>query len=148
MKRLFFAYRTKILTLVIISSFLLLASTCNKNEDVIQNVPVDLYLNINSTPYNNLNVVGGWVMIDGGLKGIIVYRKSMEEIKTYDRNCPYKPTSDCAIIFPENSGLIAADSCCGSRFLLSDGSVIKGPATLPLKEYNNTFDGAMIHIFN
>jgi nitrite reductase/ring-hydroxylating ferredoxin subunit len=132
----------------ILISLMVLFSTCNKNDDPIPNAYVNLFLGINSTQYVELNSIGGWVNVTGGVRGIVVYRKSLDEFVAFERNCPYQPSNDCARIQVESSGVTAIDSCCGSRFILIDGSIVNGPATISLKQYNTSFDGVTLHIYN
>lgn len=122
--------------------------SCKKDKDEIPNTYVNFYININSTQYIDLNPVGGWVYLTGGVRGIIVYRQSMEEFVALERNCSYQPSNECATVEVESSGMTAIDSCCGSRFLLMDGSLVNGPATRSLKLYQTSFDGNTLHIFN
>ena len=111
---------------------------------------IDIYLNPNSTQYSALNTVGGWVYLTDGVggKGILVYRLANEQFLAYDRTCTYDPDAAGAIIEMQASGLIAIDSLCGSKFLIIDGSVNHGPATVPLKQYQTSYDGNLLHIFN
>ena len=127
---------------------LLFFNSCKTDEDGIPNTYVNFYININSTQYIDLNSIGGWAYLTGGVRGIIVYRHSMEEFVALERNCPYHPSDDCAIVDVEPSGMTAVDSCCGSRFLLMDGSLVNGPATRSLKLYQTSFDGNILHVFN
>ena len=128
-----------------------IALSCKKNDPNNQSgVPVanvDTYINI--TGNGTLNVPTGWAYIAGGVRGILLYRKSSTEFMAYDRNCTYQPSNTCAIITADAGGIFAVDSCCTSRFYLSDGNVDKGPAIIPLTKYQATFDGVnTIHIFN
>lgn len=131
---------------------LLLSSTwsCGEKQahDSIPEVSVNLYLDINSTMYIELNTIGGWVYLTGGYKGILVYRVSVDEFVAYDRGCPYDPFEAAARIVMDPSGLTCSDSNCTSQFGILDGSVIKGPATVPLKRYNTYFDGNTLSISN
>ena len=61
--------------------------------------------------------------IEGGVKGIIVYRESLSNFKAYERNCTYQPTNTCATVSVDDTNLIAVDSCCGSMFSILDGSI-------------------------
>ncbi len=128
--------------------FLLLTPQCKKDKkDQIPYVYVNFYMNI-STQYIGLNNIGGYEYITGGVRGIIVYRRSTEEFMAYERDCPYQPSNSCALVQVDNSAVMAVDSCCGSKFLLLDGSIVKGPATIMLKQYHTSFDGTTLHIFN
>jgi len=141
----------KYLTLILSVLFcgLLLFSFCKKEEHpTIPNVYVDFYVDVSSTIYIELNTIGGWVYLTGGYKGILVYRNSVEDFVAFERTCPYDPDDDDAIIEVESSGLTVIDSCCMSRYLIIDGSVVNGPSTIPLKQYRTTFDGNMLHVFN
>lgn len=131
-----------------ISLLLVLVFTkCAKDDDQIENVYVDAYLNTTLPSYNNLVVVGGWVYIPGGVKGIIVYRRNNDEFVAFDRICTYKPAEGCAVAV-DSSNIIATDACCGSRFQLTDGIVIKGPASRGLKQYMATFTNGVVHVYN
>lgn len=135
-----------------ITAFLLLTaftfSACKKDDknDIAQNY-VDFYLYINEPSNITLNAVGGWVYVAAGTKGIIVYRRSQSEFTALERNCSYDPSTTCSIV-EVLSGISAIDSCCNSRFSIYDGSVINGPATQPLYQYNTTYDGSALRIYN
>ena len=127
------------------------AFSCKKkknNEQFIPYVYVDFYIPITNPQFVNLNAVGGWVYVTGGSKGIIIYRKSNDEFGAYDRHCPYMPENSCSLLYVSASGTTSIDSCCGSEFLLVDGSVLKQPSSYPMLRYQSTFDGNQLHVFN
>jgi len=136
---------TLILSLLLYSSW-----SCNDKAEhpSIPNVSVNVQLDISSTLYIELSTIGGYVYITGGYKGIVVYRVSPDEFVAYDRACPFNPTATCERITMDPSGLTLTDSCCTSKFSILDGSIIKGPATQPLKRYNTQYDGQILHIWN
>jgi len=140
----------KILTfLSFLFIFLLITPQCKKDkQETIPYAYVNFYVNVTSTQYLGLNNIGGYVYVTGGVRGIIIYRRSSDEFKAFERDCPYKPSSSSAIIEVDNSGVIAVDSSCGSQFLLIDGSIVKGPATITLKQYQTSFDGTNLHVYN
>ena len=131
-------------------TLLILSGGCTKEQphDTIPNVAVDLYLDINSTLYVQLATVGGWLYLTGGYKGILVYRVSADEFVAYDRACPYDPFEDKARLQMDLGNLTVVDTFCTSKFVIIDGSVLEGPATVPLKRYFTTFDGNILHIYN
>nr|MBK9650529.1 hypothetical protein [Bacteroidota bacterium] len=98
--------------------------------------------------YISLNIVGGWIYASSGYKGFIIYRQKPGCINAYERACPYDPTDDCSIVEVLKDNITAVDSCCGSQYLITDGNVIKGPATQTLQQYQTTFDGTILHVFN
>ena len=129
--------------------FLLFTPQCKKDKkDQIPYVYVNFYLDINSTLNTGLNNIGGYEYVTGGVRGIIIYRRSTDEFMAYERNCPYQPSNSCALVEVDNSAVMAVDSCCGSQFLLLDGSIVKGPATILLKQYHTYFDGIKLHVYN
>jgi len=126
----------------------LVFNSCKKegDDDIAQN-HVDYYLYLNEPSNINLNAVGGWMYVPAGTKGIIVYRRSDSDFTALERNCTYDPNTSCSIV-EVLSGISSIDSCCSSRFSIYDGSVINGPATHPLYQYNTYFDGSTLRIYN
>lgn len=143
-----FQIRFYLLTLGLMTTTLLFS--CKKKKDETQYIPyvyVDFYCSISNPQFINLNAVGGWVYVTGGSRGIILYRKSNDEVQAYDRHCPYLPENSCGLLQVRNT-TTAIDTCCGSEFLLSDGSVLKQPSSYPMLRYQTTFDGNQVHVFN
>ena len=140
--------KNKTVAIAMLATIGLLTATCKKddNPDVAQNyVDYTLYL---SEPSNiALNAVGGWQYVNAGTKGIIVYRRSQNEFTALERNCTYDPNASCSIV-EVVSGITSVDSCCTSKFSIYDGSVLNGPATQPLYQYNTFFDGNALRIYN
>ena len=122
---------------------------CSKDEEeYIPLVRVDLTIYTNDPAFNVISVPGTWTYVNGGSKGIIIYRAANSEFKAFDRHCTYQPDNSCSLVSVEASNISAKDDCCGSQFLLTDGTVIKNPASLPLKQYQTSYDGAVLRIFN
>ncbi len=135
---------TSLLTL-----FLFAFYGCKKdNNNTVPIVAVDLFIYVNNPSFINLNPVGGWVYVTGGVRGILIYRKSTTEFMAFDRDCTYQPADACATVEVDNTNIIATNVCCGSQFSIYDGSVLHGPAKFALKSYNTTFDGNVLHIYN
>mgnify|MGYP006208826503 FL=1 len=117
---------------IIIISILLFG--CTKTQD--QNIPlvrVDTTIYTNNPSFNAISVPGTWTYINGGSRGIIIYRVSNEEFRAFDRHCTYDSGNSCALVSVDATNITGVDECCGSTFILTDGSVTQGPATLPLK---------------
>src|SRR5690606_3430108 len=75
----------------IISIFLslfLCVSSCKKHIHPVPNIPFDITININLPSYSDLTGVGGYAFVEGGSKGIIVYRRSPNEFVAFDRHSP------------------------------------------------------------
>lgn len=128
---------------------LLFFSRCSKDEDsTIPLVTVNYTIHTNDPAYNAVSVPGTWMYINGGSRGIILYRASNSSFKAYDRHCTYDSGNSCATVYVESSNISAKDDCCGSQFLMTDGSILKNPASLPLKQYQTSFDGAVLRVYN
>ncbi len=125
--------------------------SCRKDaEDRVPNTPVDIELFLNNPSYIDLSVVGGWTYITGGSRGIIVYRNGPEEFIAMDRHCPYEVQNNNRV-FVNETNIIAEDSLgCGSKFVITDGSVTEGPSLFPLTRYQTSYNGAInkLRIFN
>jgi len=135
--------------LLLSAALLLLFVSCKKDvKNPIPDVYVNFYLNISSTLYIELASVGGWVNLTGGYKGIVVYRSSTDEFMAFERACPYDWEVDSAYVSVEPSGLVLKCKSCGSEFLIIDGSIVNGPATVSLKQYYTEYDGQNVHVYN
>lgn len=127
-----------------------LGSSCRKKdkEGEIPYVEVNFDVSLSDPSFVDLNAVGGWVYVSGGVLGIIIYRKSQNEFMAYERNCPYKPDDSCSRIAVDASNVKAKDDCCGSVFSLIDGTVLNGPSTRPMKQYATSLISTTVHVQN
>ncbi|MGB0368937.1 MAG: hypothetical protein ACPGU4_02005 [Flavobacteriales bacterium] len=125
------------------------AGSCRKGTiSGIPYVPVNLQLTVSNPQFAPLLAVGGWLTIGGGSQGIIVYRFSPNEFRAYDRHCTFQVDDVCRVDM-ESTDISAVDSeCCESKFLIVDGAPIDGPANIGLHQYNTSFDGNTLLIFN
>lgn len=135
-------------TLILVFILNLFSCKKDKNEG-IPNTYVDIYLYTNDPEFNNLTAIGGWVYLTGGSRGLVVTRTTMSDFAAFERHCPYNPGDPCGKVEVDTSTAITlTDPCCGSNFLLNDGSVVNGPSTSPLRRYQTNFDGSVLHIYN
>lgn len=136
-------------SLALIAGLVLVAGSCRKSQTSgVPPVMVDISINVNNPAYAALAVPGGWLYLTGGSQGLIVYRASNNEFRAMDRHCPYQPAELCRVKVDE-SELVARDSsCCHSAFLITDGSVIEGPAATSLQRYNTSYNGTVLRIYN
>jgi hypothetical protein len=122
---------------------------CKKSTDQIAPANVDFYVYLNQPDFQTLNTVGNYVYVTGGVKGIIVYHKTIDEFAAYERSCPYDPNVSAAIVQVDSTGLGLIDYNCGSRYNILDGSIVNGPSGYPLRQYYCEFDGiSSLHIHN
>ncbi|MCB9185977.1 MAG: hypothetical protein H6601_04450 [Flavobacteriales bacterium] len=138
-------------TFILLSLFAIIigSTSCERsNPSGIPYVPVNYQLVVSNPQFVALQATGGWVYINGGSKGIIVYRFSPEEFRAYDRHCTFQINDNCRVNV-DNTNITAVDTeCCDSHFLLVDGAPIDGPANIGLQQYNTQFDGNTLMIFN
>jgi nitrite reductase/ring-hydroxylating ferredoxin subunit len=129
----------KILTKILLFCILMLTSIkCNTPQNKIPFVYVDFTIDLNSAEFYELNAIGNYVYVTGGVSGIIIYRDSRDNFYAYERACPYDPDKGRVVV--EKNGYRVIDSVCGSEFSLTmDGAVLKGPARLPLRKYNTYY---------
>jgi hypothetical protein len=127
--------------------FGLLISACRDNPDRVPNVPVDITINVNEPAWFNIQAVTGWVYITGGSRGIIIYRKSFDEFVALERHVPYNVQDGCAAVVTSDN-VIVEDPCSGSQWIITDGSLIQGPASFNLTTYETIFTDPVLRIFN
>ena len=131
-------------------AIVLLYNSCKKknNNDSVPLTTVDITINTSLPSYIALHTVGNYLYVTGGVRGLLVYRKTTTDFMAYDRNCTYQSSQPCATVIVDATHIIATDTCCHSKFSIYDGSVTQGPAVSPLKAYQTSFDGTYLHIFN
>ena len=127
---------------------ILAVAGCKNQYQGIPNVNVDVCIYIQDPSYQNLAGIGSWAYVEGGSKGIVVYNLDNETYLAYERHCPYEPENTCSQVSIDDSNFFLEDTCCTSKYQLVDGSVVSGPASLPLKAYRTSFDGNIIRIWN
>lgn len=119
-----------------------------KHRERVPNIYVNFVIDLGMGQYSDLQLVGGWVYVKGGYRGIILYRNSLEEVIALDRTSTYKPESIGTQVIVEPNNLIAADTVHGMRYYLMDGTVVEGPVSVPLKRYRSTLSGMSLHVYN
>lgn len=121
--------------------------SCDKSDQKI----AEVYVNF-SIQASEIGGVGNGIYTNTnyGVNGIIIFHKDINQYLAFERTCSYDPNESCAIVElnDENNPTLMVDSCCNSYFLLEDGTPIQGPALLPLKQYNTSFDGIYVNVFN
>lgn len=127
---------------------------CKKKAQVNQdNIP---YQTVNITIYPNdplyfkLQAIGGWVYISGGVNGIVVYRKTTSDFVAIERTSTYYPDDSEARVKVQSDNFTLKDTISGSKWQITDGAVMSGPASLPLRLYSTLYDNGTgaLHIRN
>lgn len=124
-------------------------SSCSDpmKEDGIPIVLVEETINLNNYQYQPLSYIGGFVYLNAGVRGIILYRSSVNDYLAIERNCTFQPLDPCADVSVDTSTLFLLDSCCNSTFDFN-GYPTGGPASLPLRLYETFLDGNYLTITN
>lgn len=116
------------------------------------NVFVDEYIIINNPAYFNLTTIGGWVYLDAGFRGIILYRRffnqDVNDFIAYDRGCPIHFDDDCGFLDVENDDFTVTCGCDQHQYNVFDGGPIDNTETPPLFFYRTSFVNGVIHIRN
>jgi hypothetical protein len=113
-------------------------------------VPFDITIDIQLPSYNQLQGVGGWSYVNGGSRGIIVYRKGIDEFVAFDRHSPVDPDGICDFpLFPDSENfLLLKDTCNNASFSMYDGSPVSNSA-FGLRQYAVQFNGSnLVRIYN
>ncbi len=137
--------------LIFCFGFLLLSSKCNnQNQNPVPFVPVDVTIDIQLPSYSNLQGVGGWTYLNGGSRGIIVYRKGIDEFVAFDRHSPADVSGTCPLpLYPDNQNFLQLkDSCNNAVFSLYDGSPVSN-SIYGLRQYATQFNGNnLLRVYN
>jgi nitrite reductase/ring-hydroxylating ferredoxin subunit len=123
---------------------------CKKDSqpNEIPIVAVNIAIDPNSTEYIRLNSINGWEYLTGGYRGIIVFRSSTNGFMAFERACPYDWNSTTTRLLVDSSGITTYCPSCKSKFILLDGSPYGGPSPYPMKQYQTTYNGATLYIYN
>lgn len=126
-------------------------TSCNKNSNhPVPNIPFDITINMTLPSYSALNGVGGYAFVNGGSKGIIVYRRGIDDFVAFDRHSPADIAGSCAqpLTPDDDNFLVLIDSCNNASFSLYDGSPISN-SDFGLRMYATAWNGnESLRIFN
>jgi hypothetical protein len=138
--------------------FLLVAPSCDKdNGGRLPLPPMDITIDPNSTIYQELNFIGGWVYLDQNdgaeppSRGVIVYRLTTDQFLAYERTPPFKPDSCCNSAKTICTALVVdfpyvKDTCTVSSYSILDGSPLSGPSSMSLSMYVTEYYGTLLYI--
>lgn len=137
-------YILSLLTIVV-----LMGCNANRNHPV-PNVPFDVTIDLTLPTYDDLQGVGGYAFVNAGSRGVIVYRRGVDEFVAFDRHSPADPGGDCPQpLTPDaNNFLLLNDTCSGAQFSLFDGSPVSG-SDFGLRQYATAWGGGTtLRVFN
>ena len=154
---------SKIRLFFITLTLAIILGACNKKNDVIPDVYVDFYLNLNDPEFVNLNAIGGSITIDSRTNNLgrnasgyngngIIITRGVDEFYAFDRTCPhdFALNSLSIKVAIDNSGFAKAvcPECKTVYELFSFGTPSSGIGKYPLKNYRTSFDGLNVHVWN
>ena len=135
------------LRLLIIATPIVVFAGCEPQiQNEIPYVFVEIDINLNDIEFNDLRTDGGYAYILGGVRGIIIYRASEDEYRTFERNSPVNSSAACAVIDVDISSLFMVDPC-HNVFFDFNGQPISGNS-LPMLQYAAILDGNWLYIRN
>jgi len=136
----------KTLRLFILFS-LAFSSSCDKDQNtIIPYVPFSFTVNLNIV--NDLNIPGNSVFFPGaGYGGVIIYCELPGSYYAFDATCTHEISQTCKV---QNEGVLGTCQCCDSQYILISGAYpSRGPAALPLKQYNvSNINSFTLRIYN
>lgn len=137
--------KISILFLLAVSSVFCFCKKKNQVQDNIAYQTVNITIYPNDPLYFKLQTAGGWVYINGGVNGIIVYRKTATNSPTdfvaIERTSTYLPDDSDAKVKVQSDNFTLKDTVSNSKWQIFDGGVLSGPANVGLRLYNAQFDG-------
>lgn len=136
------------ISIIVFLGFISLFAFCKKKSKTVQDNIAYQTVNITIYPndpiYFKLQTVGGWMYINGGVNGIILYRKttvnSSSDFVAIERTSTALPDDPNARVKVQTDNTLK-DTISGSKWQIFDGSLISGPATQNLRLYNAVYDG-------
>jgi nitrite reductase/ring-hydroxylating ferredoxin subunit len=154
--------KSKIIIILIATLTAVSLTSCKKSKnDVIPDVYVDFYIDLNDPEFFDLNSIGNsrvvtsitnnWGINAAGYdyNGIIVYRATLDEFYAYDRTCPHDFAVNGKSIKLNIDGIFAVCPECGTNYALpSFGTPYSGVGKYPLKNYKATFNGQIVHVWH
>lgn len=130
---------------------LLLLSSCKVNNNhPVPDVPFDITIDMTLPTYDDLLGVGGYAYVNAGSRGVIVYRRGIEDFVAFDRHSPADVNGNCnQPLTPDaNNFLVLNDTCNNAQFSLFDGSPVEG-SEFGLRQYATAWGGGnTLRIYN
>jgi nitrite reductase/ring-hydroxylating ferredoxin subunit len=83
-----------------------------------------------------------------GYGGVIAVRATGDQVFAFDMQCTRDANVPEGRTSTDASQLFLNCGKCGSRWQILNGQLIQGPAAFPLLQYQTTFDGFVVNIFN
>lgn len=118
------------------------------SDHPVLSVPVNITLYPNDPLNFKVQAIGGWMYVEGGINGIVLYRKSNEEFVAIERTSSHLPDNAAARVKVMSDNFTLRDTVSDSRWRIIDGTVTQGPAEWALRLYGTSYDGNALRIRN
>ena len=118
-----------------------------KWQPLVPYVTVDTVIDLDALIYESLQTDRGYVEIEGGYRGIIVYRENADTYRAFERASPHRVDEACAVVTVDKSGLFMREGCDNSIYDFQ-GNPSGGLAQFPLKKYSTRLEDNLLYIFN
>lgn len=127
---------------------------CSKSDDektqnpFISFPPVNMNLNLNLPEYNVLKFPGNSIVINGGVKGIVVYCATDDLYFAFELSDPNHSPSECSRMTVD--GVVAKCPCENddNSYFITSGQHTTEPNKYPMLQYRAQRSGDNIRIFN
>ncbi len=130
---------------------ILVGASCKKNRvHPVPSIAFDFQIDLTLPSYQELTNVGGWAYVSGGIKGIVVYRQSLDVFVAWERMSPEDPDNLCAngLTTDSTNFLQLNDPCSSAIFSMYDGSPISN-SDWGLRKYQAIWNGSnLLRIYN
>lgn len=113
--------------------------SCTDRSQMLNEISFSINVNIFEPAFFDLTVPSGWVYYNGNTVDLVIFRNDMNSFSVYDARSTHNPDSPCNVKVNTDNVTIS-DTCSGSKWLLSDGSLVNGPAQYNLLKYNADFN--------
>ena len=128
-------------------SVLLLVS-CGKEEHCSYLIGItDFRIDPNSAYYSGLSMVGGYMYLNGGSRGVFVYRDSYNHFLAYERACPH---DDGQVKSADgwSDSILECPECHTFFIVTNDGIPLEdGATTCPLYQYSTTYSDGYLYVY-
>lgn len=129
--------------------FVALATSCGGDERCA--VPIGItnfQIEPNAAYYSGLNVVGGYIYLTGGHRGVVVVRTGIDQFKAYERSCPADTNTAVVVSGDWGSSLLECPKCHTCFIVDAEGVPMDGGAThCPLYQYSTSYTGGVLYVF-
>lgn len=136
---------------IFLGMLIILMSSCRKNKNhPVPSIAFDFQIDLNLPSYQDITAVGGWCYVNGGIKGIVVYRQSYDVFVAWERQSPEDPDASCATgLTPDTDNFLELkDPCSDAVFSMYDGSPLQN-SKWGLRQYRTIWNGSnILRIYN